>query len=112
MQYSELFFYFIRFILTETYEPVLPYHITVSPKTEMWHITNTTIMLARPSGAPYSFHTATQWGSKFKTHSLKLMAEFLEINSSYICTMEQGSVATAVAMVSKEWGDIKNTWRD
>ena len=66
MQYSELFFYFIHFILTQMYEPVLPYHITVFPKTEMWPITNTTITLARPSGAPYSFRTVTQRGQSSK----------------------------------------------
>ena len=85
MQYCELFFNFIHFILTDTYEPVLPYHITVFPKTEMWHTTNTTTMLARTSGASYSFHTVTQRGQSSNPHSLKFMPEFLVINNSYIC---------------------------
>jgi hypothetical protein len=67
MQYSELSSYFIYFIFTQTYEPVLPYHITVFTKTEIWHVTNTTLMLPHPSGALYPFHTVTQRGQSSKS---------------------------------------------
>ena len=44
MQYCELYFSFIHFVLTETYEPVLAYHITVFSKKEVRHLTYTTLM--------------------------------------------------------------------